>query len=371
MRDDVADRVAPERQRRPGDHPEMPRGAPAPSPAACAPGRGARGTSPSRPASPSRARSPRTRAGARPSAPSRGAGRRSAPACTPPGGGAGRATPPPPAVPRRSRLPSRGPAVGGAAGADARPCRGTCSTRGCRATSGTGPPPETGRCGCKAWRAPPGQRPPRPADPRAGTRPAAARPVRGARPTSPARDRRRPWRGPQAPDPTGLHTPAGHVPDLGGLDAPPPVWVAGTCSGYSSCMREGTLRPEVVRPLLRGALRAAVCLAGGVPVHPGAGPRPAGGRRRGLRGADGRDGAAAAGSGRARRGAGVLFSLSLRPETPPGRLPPLTLVVAEAVAVAAGPRRWCAGPTTSSPTDASWRACWPRCATGRRGPGSA
>ena len=43
------------------------------------------------------------------------------------------------------------------------------------------------------------------------------------------------------------------------------------------------------------------------------------------------------------RGAGVLFSLSLHPETPPGRLPPLTLVVAEAVAEAAWPEaavRW-------------------------------
>jgi BirA family biotin operon repressor/biotin-[acetyl-CoA-carboxylase] ligase len=43
------------------------------------------------------------------------------------------------------------------------------------------------------------------------------------------------------------------------------------------------------------------------------------------------------------RGAGLLFSLSLQPRTPPERLPPLTLVVAEAVAEAAGPEaavRW-------------------------------
>jgi BirA family transcriptional regulator, biotin operon repressor / biotin---[acetyl-CoA-carboxylase] ligase len=37
------------------------------------------------------------------------------------------------------------------------------------------------------------------------------------------------------------------------------------------------------------------------------------------------------------RGAGLLFSLSLHPRTPPERLPPLTLVVAEAVAEAAWP----------------------------------
>jgi BirA family biotin operon repressor/biotin-[acetyl-CoA-carboxylase] ligase len=43
------------------------------------------------------------------------------------------------------------------------------------------------------------------------------------------------------------------------------------------------------------------------------------------------------------RGAGLLFSLSLHPRTPPDRLPPLTLVVADAVAEAAWPRatvRW-------------------------------
>jgi BirA family transcriptional regulator, biotin operon repressor / biotin---[acetyl-CoA-carboxylase] ligase len=43
------------------------------------------------------------------------------------------------------------------------------------------------------------------------------------------------------------------------------------------------------------------------------------------------------------RGAGLLFSLSLHPRTPPERLPPLTLVVAEAVAEAAWPEaavRW-------------------------------
>jgi BirA family biotin operon repressor/biotin-[acetyl-CoA-carboxylase] ligase len=43
------------------------------------------------------------------------------------------------------------------------------------------------------------------------------------------------------------------------------------------------------------------------------------------------------------RGAGLLFSLSLHPKTPPERLPPLTLVVAAAVAAAAWPEalvRW-------------------------------
>ena len=43
------------------------------------------------------------------------------------------------------------------------------------------------------------------------------------------------------------------------------------------------------------------------------------------------------------RGAGLLFSLSLHPRTPPDRLPPLTLVVADAVAEAAWPQatvRW-------------------------------
>ena len=43
------------------------------------------------------------------------------------------------------------------------------------------------------------------------------------------------------------------------------------------------------------------------------------------------------------RGAGLLFSLSLHPSTPPERLPPLTLVVAGAVAEAAWPQaavRW-------------------------------
>src|SRR5690349_24451212 len=43
------------------------------------------------------------------------------------------------------------------------------------------------------------------------------------------------------------------------------------------------------------------------------------------------------------RGAGLLFSLALHPRTPPERLPPLTLVVAEAVAEAAWPEaavRW-------------------------------
>src|SRR4051812_16508212 len=319
-----------------------PRPARARAPVACAPGRGGRGTSPSPPACPSRPRSPRRRAAARPSAPSRAAGRRRAPACTRPDAGAARATPPPPAGSRRSRTPSPAPAADGGAGAGARRGRGRCSTPDCRATSGTGPPLETGQCGCKALRAPPGRRPRRPADPRAGTRPAAARPVHGARPASPALVRPRPWREPRAPDPTGLYTPAGHVPGLGGLDAPPPVWVAGTCGRYPRWMQDGTLRPEAVVPLLRGGfghpyLWRETCpstqeLARGLPEGGVAAceEQTAGRGRRGR-------------SWISKRGAGVLFSLSLHPRTPPERLAPLTLVVAEAVAEAAGPEatvRW-------------------------------
>ncbi len=107
-------------------------------------------------------------------------------------------------------------------------------------------------------------------------------------------------------------------------------------------MREGTLRPEVVRPLLRGAFGQPyvwreTCpstqeLARGMPEGGVAAceEQTAGRGRRGR-------------EWKCPRGAGVLFSLSLHPETPPGRLPPLTLVVAGAVAEAVWPEaavRW-------------------------------
>ena len=107
-------------------------------------------------------------------------------------------------------------------------------------------------------------------------------------------------------------------------------------------MGEGTLRPEVVRPLLRGGFGQPyvwreTCpstqeLARGMPEGGVAAceEQTAGRGRRGR-------------EWKSPRGAGVLFSLSLHPETPPGRLPPLTLVVAEAVAEAAWPEaavRW-------------------------------
>jgi BirA family transcriptional regulator, biotin operon repressor / biotin---[acetyl-CoA-carboxylase] ligase len=101
-------------------------------------------------------------------------------------------------------------------------------------------------------------------------------------------------------------------------------------------MGEGTLRPEVVRPLLRGAFGQPyvwqeTCpstqeLARGLPEGGVAvcEEQTAGRGRRGR-------------AWKSPRGAGVLFSLSLHPETPPGRLPPLTLVIGEAVAEAAWP----------------------------------
>jgi BirA family transcriptional regulator, biotin operon repressor / biotin---[acetyl-CoA-carboxylase] ligase len=107
-------------------------------------------------------------------------------------------------------------------------------------------------------------------------------------------------------------------------------------------MQDGTLRPEAVVPLLRGAfgqpyLWRETCpstqeLARGLPEGGVAAceEQTAGRGRRGR-------------TWTSRRGAGVLFSLSLHPQTPPERLPPLTLVVAEAVAEAAGPEatvRW-------------------------------
>jgi BirA family biotin operon repressor/biotin-[acetyl-CoA-carboxylase] ligase len=107
-------------------------------------------------------------------------------------------------------------------------------------------------------------------------------------------------------------------------------------------MRDGTLRPEAVVPLLRGAfghpyLWRETCpstqeLARGLPEGGVAAceEQTAGRGRRGR-------------SWISKRGAGVLFSLSLHPRTPPERLAPLTIVVAEAVAEAAGPEatvRW-------------------------------
>jgi BirA family transcriptional regulator, biotin operon repressor / biotin---[acetyl-CoA-carboxylase] ligase len=99
-------------------------------------------------------------------------------------------------------------------------------------------------------------------------------------------------------------------------------------------MGEGTLRPETVLPLLRGAfgrpyLWRETCpstqeLARGMPEGGVAAceEQTAGRGRRGR-------------SWASPRGAGLLFSLSLHPTTPPDRLPPLTLVVADAVAEAA------------------------------------
>jgi len=107
-------------------------------------------------------------------------------------------------------------------------------------------------------------------------------------------------------------------------------------------MRDGTLRPDAVMPLLRGAFGRPyvwreACpstqeLARGMPEGGVAAceEQTAGRGRRGR-------------AWVSPRGAGLLFSLALRPRTPPERLPPLTLVVAGAVAEAAWPRaavRW-------------------------------
>jgi BirA family transcriptional regulator, biotin operon repressor / biotin---[acetyl-CoA-carboxylase] ligase len=107
-------------------------------------------------------------------------------------------------------------------------------------------------------------------------------------------------------------------------------------------MGEGTLRPEAVLPLLRGAFGRPyvwreTCpstqeLARGLPEGGVAAceEQTAGRGRRGR-------------EWKSPRGAGLLFSLALHPQTPPERLPPLTLVVAEAVAAAAWPEalvRW-------------------------------
>jgi BirA family biotin operon repressor/biotin-[acetyl-CoA-carboxylase] ligase len=107
-------------------------------------------------------------------------------------------------------------------------------------------------------------------------------------------------------------------------------------------MGEGTLRADAVVPLLRGAFGHPyvwheTCpstqeLARGMPEGGVAAceEQTAGRGRRGR-------------TWTSPRGAGLLFSLALHPRTPPERLPPLTLVVAGAVAEAAWPEaavRW-------------------------------
>ena len=107
-------------------------------------------------------------------------------------------------------------------------------------------------------------------------------------------------------------------------------------------MRDGTLRPDAVVPLLRGAFGRPyvwreTCpstqeLARGMPEGGVAAceEQTAGRGRRGR-------------AWVSPPGAGLLFSISLRPRTPPERLPPLTLVVAGAVAEAVWPQaavRW-------------------------------
>jgi BirA family transcriptional regulator, biotin operon repressor / biotin---[acetyl-CoA-carboxylase] ligase len=107
-------------------------------------------------------------------------------------------------------------------------------------------------------------------------------------------------------------------------------------------MAEGTLRADAVAPRLRGRFGhpyvwQETCpstqeLARGLPEGGVAvcEEQTAGRGRRGR-------------TWTSPRGAGLLFSLSLHPRTPPGRLPPLTLVIADAVAAAAWPQamvRW-------------------------------
>jgi BirA family transcriptional regulator, biotin operon repressor / biotin---[acetyl-CoA-carboxylase] ligase len=107
-------------------------------------------------------------------------------------------------------------------------------------------------------------------------------------------------------------------------------------------MREGTLRADAVVPLLRGSFGhpyvwRETCpstqeLARGLPEGGVAAceEQTAGRGRRGR-------------TWTSPPGAGLLFSLSLHPQTPPDRLPPLTLVVADAVAEATWPSaavRW-------------------------------
>jgi BirA family biotin operon repressor/biotin-[acetyl-CoA-carboxylase] ligase len=99
-------------------------------------------------------------------------------------------------------------------------------------------------------------------------------------------------------------------------------------------MGEGTLRPEAVQPLLRGAFGTPYVWRETCPSTQELARRlPEGGvaaceEQTAGRGRRGRSWASP-------RGTGLLFSLSLRPRTPPDRLPPLTLVVAQAVAEAA------------------------------------
>jgi BirA family transcriptional regulator, biotin operon repressor / biotin---[acetyl-CoA-carboxylase] ligase len=101
-------------------------------------------------------------------------------------------------------------------------------------------------------------------------------------------------------------------------------------------MEERTLRPDAVVPLLRGGFGSPyvwreTCpstqeLARGMPEGGVAAceEQTAGRGRRGR-------------TWTSPRGAGLLFSLCLHPRTPPDRLPPLTLVIADAVAEAAWP----------------------------------
>jgi BirA family biotin operon repressor/biotin-[acetyl-CoA-carboxylase] ligase len=107
-------------------------------------------------------------------------------------------------------------------------------------------------------------------------------------------------------------------------------------------MQEGTLRADAVVPLLRGGFGHPYVWRETCPsTQELARDMPEGGvaaceEQTAGRGRRGR-------TWTSPRGAGLLFSLSLRPRTPPDRLPPLTLVVADAVAEAAWPEamvRW-------------------------------
>jgi BirA family biotin operon repressor/biotin-[acetyl-CoA-carboxylase] ligase len=105
---------------------------------------------------------------------------------------------------------------------------------------------------------------------------------------------------------------------------------------------ENTLRPEAVSPLFRGRFGHPYIYRPSCPSTQEL--------VRGLdEGAVGACEQQTAGRGRMGRrwvspwGAGVLFSIALHPRTPPGRLPPLGLVVAEAVCEATWPQaqvRW-------------------------------
>ncbi len=185
-------------------------------------------------------------------------------------------------------------------------------------------------------------RPPRPADPRAGIRRGAARSARGARRAPPAPAGRRPWRGRRARRPTSIRGAPRRVPGLGASDGPPHVWVAETCAGYCSDEVKNALTADRVVPLLRGRFGRPYEYQEHCPST-----------QELVRGPP--EGAVAvtdhqtAGRGRRGRtwssppGTGILFSLALRPATPPERLAPLSLVLAEAVCEALDERalvRW-------------------------------